>query len=372
MKICIDAVGLLPSQGGFSRYVQQLIDGLSASDAESEYVVLRNAANTYLTVPAERRFATVDAQTPARLYTYWGQVWLPLWKVAKQVDLWHSPVSVPPLWCPARTVITVHDLSWERIPSAYPWHARLYWKTLLPIALRRAAGIIAVSESTKRDLMEVYGVAGERITVVYLYVSVLDSAAVDSEPLQIRYTLPHAYILYVGQMHPRKNVPCLLRAFRVLKQRTALPHKLVLVGPAGGGLAVLQEHIRLLGLEADVIVLGTVPDSHLAAIYRAADLFVFPSLHEGFGYPPLEAMAHGVPTIVSNAGALPEVVGDAALQIDPTSSEDLAQRMLEVLSSTETAHTLRTRGLERVREFSMEKMVAGTLEVYRRALSMAV
>lgn len=267
-------------------------------------------------------------------------------------------------------VITVHDLIryfdlrgyalYIHRPNARDrFYLRLDYE-----GIRRAPAIIAVSETTKRDLIRHLGIPEERIFVVY---EGIDHSLF--RPVE-RRLVDYPYILFVGSEHPRKNLVTLLRALRLLKDRNGRFRdlKLVKVGAAGGAEAPFRlrtlEAVRELGLERDVVFTGTVPDEDLSAYYSGAEAYVSPSLYEGFGFPPLEAMACGCPVIVANAGAQPEVVGDAALVVDPHDPEALAAALEELLTDESLQRDLVQRGLQRAAQFTWERAARETEAVY--------
>ncbi len=181
-----------------------------------------------------------------------------------------------------------------------------------------------------------------------------------------RYNLPEGYILYVGAFRKNKNLELLLMTFQILKKKKKISQKLVLVGPKDWGSERVFLTIKKLNLENEVIITGAVSNDDLPFIYKEADVFVFPSLYEGFGYPPLEAMACGTPVVASNSSSLPEVVGEAGLYFDPLDIQDMAEKIYQVLSSPALAEKLKNLGAKRVQQFSMERMVQKYLEVYKK------
>ena len=265
-------------------------------------------------------------------------------------------MSVSPLFCRTRTVLTVHDLAYEYFPDYYSKTAILYWKFALRKACHKASQVLAVSESTKRDLVRFMQVPEDKVKVVYPCVSL---AHTESSPetlahMRNRYSLPENYVLYVGALHPRKNLGNLVKAFSIARANTRLPHKLVLAG-SGWAIEPILEEIARCGVQDEVILTGEIPESDLPLIYKGADLLVFPSHYEGFGYPPLEAMACGTPVIVSNTSSLPEVVGNTGRLVDPADPEDIAEKIIQVLQCPSLAEEMRSSALERSRQFSLNR-----------------
>lgn len=262
------------------------------------------------------------------------------------VDLYFNPhFFTAPVGC--GKVITFHDLSFERHPEFFSWRKRM-WQFFLMNALKeaqQAKKIIAVSESTKNDLINLYRVDPEKIKVIY-------SGVGDFQP-----GTPEKTILYFGTIEPRKNLIGLIKAFRLIKKPGL---KLVLAGSMGW---LYKDILKEAAGDSDIVFTGFVKEEDKSALYRSASLFVYPSFFEGFGFPPLEAMACGVPTIVSHNSSLPEVVGDAALMADPYNIDEMAWLMNEALNNVRLREELKKRGLAQAKKFSWEKCARETLSV---------
>jgi glycosyltransferase involved in cell wall biosynthesis len=291
-----------------------------------------------------------------------------------RLDLIHDPTGVCPFTIPApwgryRRVVTIHDAIAFRFPKGYPFLNNLLHRRYVPITVRNADAVITVSEYARADLTRFLSIPPERLHVVPNGVSdafrpvPLDEA----RAVAARYGLTLPYILTVGNLQARKNLPALLAAFRTLDPST-VPHRLAIVGQPMWNDAGFGDMINRSGLGQRVVRTGYVNDSDLPAIYSAADFLVFPSLHEGFGLPIIEAMASGTPVITSNAASLPEVAGDAALTVDATDVRVLASAIERVASDPALRQTLRTRGLKRAEAFDWGSVAAKTIAVYRRLL----
>ncbi len=374
MRIGLDLVNLRSLVDGVGRFTRELLAGLAAFDQDNEYWLFVSE-NIFKQLPvAGSQFHRCVANNPLARFLPKNQVYFALQSaLLPRLDILHSPVSVAPFvilpsW---RRIVTVHDLAFKANPETVTLTTRLWQNSAWPLCVRQVDHIVASSTSTKNDLMKFYRVPEDKISVVHLCVSWAEKPAVERGLPEIRdrYGLPARFIMHVGTPHRRKNILGLIRAFHLLKTRSALPHKLVLVGPVGwaGGpnSAAIGAEIRKFGLEADILVVGHVPDEELAVFYAAADLFVYPSFYEGFGLPPLEAMASGTPVVVSRTSSLPEVVGPAGLYFDPTSPDDIAEKISQVLTSSELSGRLKALGRERVRQFSLERMARAYLAVYQ-------
>jgi len=280
------------------------------------------------------------------------------------VDLFHATEHLLPRFSSVRTVFTLHDLIFLFHPETHKPLNRWFLTLMMPRFLRAADAVIAVSECTKRDAIRFYSIPEEKITVIYEGVSPRFRPANPEAVRAVRekYGLPERFILYVGTIEPRKNLTTLLEAFHHLLATRDL--RLVFVGKKGWLYEGFFRRLRELGLEDRVIFTGYVPDEDLPAIYSAADLFVFPSLYEGFGLPVLEAMACGTPVVCSNTSSLPEVAGDAAILVDPTDVRALAGAMERVLTDEHLRAEIYAKGLGRARQFTWAKAAQETLKVY--------
>jgi len=302
------------------------------------------------------------------LAVLWHRLQLPLWVelVTGSVDIFHSPDFVLPPVRRARTMLTVHDLSFMRYPECADAHLRAYLNKVVPRSVRRADLVLADSQHTKDDLAELLDVDADRIEVIYPGVEerfrpIGDKATL--EEVRKRYSLPPRFVLGLGTLQPRKNFTRLIEAYSLLI--THYPFlQLVIVGGKGWLYEEIFAAVEELGLEEKVIFAGFVADGDLPTLYNLADLFVFPSLYEGFGLPPLEAMACGTPVITSNASSLPEVVGEAGLMVEATDVKALAEAMKRVLEDDVLREGMIAKGLEQARQFTWQKAAAKLLNLY--------
>jgi glycosyltransferase involved in cell wall biosynthesis len=297
----------------------------------------------------------------------WEQLVQPFVLWQEKIDLIHSLAFVTPLVSPCPSVVTIYDLSFLIFPQGFKYSKRLYLSLLTRLSARKARRIITISESTKRDTVRLLEVSSEKIDVVYCGVDKVFHPLPEREVASFRQKrgLSERIILFVGTIEPRKNVVRLVEAYSRLRDRQV---KLVIGGAKGWLYQEVFTRVEELELTGDVLFPGYIPPEELPLWYNAAELFVYPSLYEGFGLPPLEAMACGTPVITSNVSALPEVIGRAGLAVDPMDSKGLAEAMNQVLGDGALSQSMREQGLARAGCFSWAKAARETVEVYRRAL----
>jgi glycosyltransferase involved in cell wall biosynthesis len=379
MRIVVDGLPLL-GEASIATYLRELLLHLAAEGKEHEYTLFfrgfrtetRRRAARLLADPAFARFPSRTTRIPDRLLELcWTvrSVHLPFTEVwLRRPDLFLSTIYVTPVFRGVAVVMIAYDLIPMRFPQFYGQD-----QPLLPSRIRRsierADAIIAISECTKRDYVELLGANPGRIHVVYPGVDGRFGPSIDGtfrDAVLARYRLRPPYLLYVGSLGPHKNVGTLVRVFRRLKQTRRIPHQLVICGRARWGREVVDAAQDLI-TTGDCTVVDFIPSTDVPALYHGADAFAFLSLYEGFGLPPLEAMACGIPVVVSNAGSLPEVVGDAALQVPPTDELAIEEALYRVLTDPGLRQELRARGLRQAALFSWRKAATETLNVFALA-----
>jgi glycosyltransferase involved in cell wall biosynthesis len=290
--------------------------------------------------------------------------------IKDRLDLFHtSYYPVPKL--PIPTVLTVNDLRFIHLPDTYRRCRRAFLQLMVRPSLHRATRIIAISQNTKNDIINYFNVVEDKIDVIHIpvgqqYKKVTDLTAL--EGIRRRYFLPERFILYVGHLEPRKNLYRLLLAFDQMYRTQGIVQKLVILGKPEFGFESLLAMVNERGLKTQVCFTGYVDEQDMPAIYTLADLLIFPSLHEGFGMPIIEAMACETPVVTSNLSAMPEVAGNAAILVDPYSVEDIVLGMLSLLKNEELCRDLIAEGLKRVKRFNSQETATAILRTYQRAL----
>lgn len=369
MRIAIDA-STISTQGGPRTYVLGLLDALLRIDHDNDYVVFYNDPIHLGRFPGAKEIVLAGKTPLARLWR--EHVALPLACRRERIDLLHCPKSAIPYFSPCPTVVTLHDLIPLKHPETEKFAAQMYWRLQIPIAARRSDFIITDSEHARREILEDFGLPPDKVKAIMLGFDPqmsMERRGVGGEAVLAKYGLPAEYLLYVGTIQPRKNLDTLIKAFNILKQNGTVDHKLVIVGRKGWLYERLFADIKAMNLESDIIFTGFVPDEELPYIYDHARVFAYLSLFEGFGLPPLEAMACGVPVITSNTTSLPEVVGDAGITVPPTDVTAVVAAFEKVLSQPEIARHMQEAGRARAELFSWEAAARQTLVAYRDAVA---
>ncbi len=363
MRIGIDARLVHYIRGGISNYILRLLPALAALDDENEYLVLHSRKSP---PPfSQANFRPVPCWTPP--HNRWERRALSLELIPRRLDLLHAPDFIPPAWGYRRVVITVHDLTFLYYPQFLTAASRRHYNRQIQWAVRRADHILADSHATRADLMAVLGVPEEKITVVHLAAdpAFRPLSAAEIVAVLSRYRLAPGYLLSVGTLEPRKNLPGLLQAYRLLLDERVTDAPLVLVGGKGWLYETIFAQVDALRLRDRVRFLHDVPDADLPALYNGAAVMATASFYEGFGLPPLEAMACGTPVVVAERASLPEVVGEAGLLVNPNEPDDIAHGLARVLSDGALRAQMRTLGLAQAARFSWERTARETLAVYR-------
>ncbi len=374
MRIGIDARFYGSLGKGLGRYTQKLIENLEkisaqGGDAQDEYFIFLRAENFNEYHPKNKNFQKVKADY--RWYTLSEQINMPRILNKYKLDLVHFPHFNVPLLYRKKFIITIHDLILIHFPTirgttlnpVFYWLKFLAYKVVIKSAIKRAKKIIAVSKFTKGDILKNYNVPNSKISVTYEACEDFCAFSPEnSEDILKRYAIIKPYILYVGNAYPHKNLEALVLAFaEITKIEKKL--KLVLVGREDYFYQRIKKLVNGKNIK-NVVFSGHVPDNDLDTIYRHSRLYVFPSLYEGFGLPPLEAMAKGVPIISSDHPCMKEVLGDSAHFFNSRKTEEIKQAVIKVLGNTPLQEELAAKGYEQIKKYSWKEMARRTLEIY--------
>lgn len=370
MRILIEALGIHYTGGGRSATLNLLEPLFNLGDG-IEYAVLLSQPEPALdtdTANVRQIIAPTQDRFGLRL---WAQFVVP--RLARDYDLVHFVKNLSVFGVSSKTVVTVYDLTVLLYPHLFPRTDVWYWRWVQPRMLRNADRVISISKTTARDLQEFYDLPSESITPIYPSYNARFRPVQREEKQRVmrKYRLPDEIIMHVGRLDRKKNLPNLLHAFSGFKEHSDFEGKLVLVGeeyPKSLD-TTLDRTAEQLQIADDVIFTGPVPVEDLPGLYGSATMVVFPSLHEGFGLVAVEAMACGTPLVVTDAGAVREVVGEAALIVDsPCDVTGLRESMLRLWQDPSLRQDLRTKGLHAVKRFSQERAVRQTLRLYREVI----
>jgi glycosyltransferase involved in cell wall biosynthesis len=371
MRIGVDARLMHHQKAGISKYTWHLLQAFAQLNLDDEFILFQHRKQSEPVVQATNfRRATLFAPVHTRLEQYM----VPVELARFQLSLLHSTDFIPPIYARVPTVITVHDLAFLHYPHFMTARSAAYYGQI-DRAVRAAEAVIVPSEHTRQDLVAMLGVSTAKINVIYEAAAEMFAPMPADEARAVvarEYGITAPYLLFVGTLEPRKNISGLLQAFHHLRTRygasdPAVADTLLVIAGGKGWLSdELDETVQRLGLASHVRFLGRVSDALLPRLYAAARAHVHPAHYEGFGLPPLEAMASGTPTIVSNVSSLPEVVSDAALLADPNNPEEIAVAMHRLLSDDALHAEMREKGLARARCFSWQRAATATLDVARR------
>lgn len=357
MKIGIDIQTTLGEKTGFGFYVENLINNLKKIDTKNNYSFFKPDTST-------------DLSAPQRLI--WDQLKIPQKAKIAKVDILHQPCFSAPIFYRGKVIVTIHDIIAILYGKDIPFYSRMFFSKIMPYSYHRADKIITISEHTKNDIIKYLKIPQDKIKVIY-------SAAGDEffsqpvgglsvlnhkiEAVKKKYKISGKYLIHIGTLNPRKNLSFLIKVFsQVIKQFP--DYQLVITGKKGWYYQGLFDSVKELGLESKVIFTGYIEDKEKPLLYKGATIFVFPSLYEGFGLPPLEAMASGCPVISSNTSSLPEILGSAGILLSPSDELAWVRSIKSVLSDKKIQNNLSKQGILQAKKFSWEKTARETLEVY--------
>jgi glycosyltransferase involved in cell wall biosynthesis len=384
MRIGIDATALPSRPVGAGNYIIQLIRAIAGwtkisdpvTDSSQltglEFVIFVQRSRLELLnieeIPNLHLVVLPNISPSMRLL--WEQISFPKLVKNHHLDLLHSLHYTMPLAYPGRTVVTFHDMTFFLYPHHHTLPKRYFFRFFIRASSRQAVALIADSESTRQDAIRLVGVSPGKIFTVQLGVTQEFHPIRDNSILQQarqKYHLPEHFLLYVGMIEPRKNLPLLLQSFAAIAHQMP-DYRLVIVGPKGWMVDNMLQQTEQLNISDKVHFTGYVEQADLPLIYNMADVFIYPSVYEGFGLPVLEAMACGIPVITSNVSSMPEIVGDAGVLFAPNDSQDLARSLLNLINNPMDRQRLSLMGLERAASFTWNSTAEKTIAVYRHVL----
>jgi glycosyltransferase involved in cell wall biosynthesis len=367
VRIGINALYLLPGKvGGSEIYIRNLVKQLVAIDRDNEYLIFvnRESAGIFESLASGVRVISCPVHAANRpLRILWEQFVLP-WQVRRHhIAVLLSAGMTAPFVCPVTSVLVLYDLQHINQPQNFSWFYLPFLKGIVYASAKSADAILTISHEAKRDIMRSYHLSADAIAVTHLAVDhdvFYPGNDSDISAIRAKYRLPPRFLLYAASSLPHKNHERLFHAFQLVREKSP-ELKLLLIGARDKGAQDLSEKIILMGLEQDVTLMGWVPFEDVPSIYRACEAFVFPTLHEGFGLPVIEAMACAVPVVCSRIEPLQEVAGDAALYIDPRDPADMARVILSAVNDAAVRKEYIGKGLKRAQAFTWEATAGKTL-----------
>ncbi len=352
----------LGEPGGIGMYTTSILDALLRLDQRNQYFLIYKRPEHLGRFSSFSNVTERVVSAPNKLW--WDQITVPRFAKAEGLDVIYNPKLSVPLVTRSKTVLVMHGADQFAAPHTFKWHDRVYFTIANRLYCKRASAIIAMTHTGAKDIVRYMGATPENIHVIHESYNELCCvwSKEKAEEVREKYSLPERFILFVGGIEPKKNVKSLFKAFAAIK--SDIPHKLVLVGFNRWKMSDQLGIMDQLGIREDVVFTGFIPDEVVPATYNLADLFVFPSLYEGFGMPVLEAMACGCPVITTTTGCSPEVAGKAAILVDPLRPDEIARWIQRVLTEKTLRDELIEKGLKRAKEFSWQRCAQETISPF--------
>jgi len=352
MKIGIDIQTIIGQKTGFGFYVSNLTENLKKIDQTNKYFLFKPDTDK-------------DFSAPQRFI--WDQYRIPALARKNKINILHQPCFSLPVCYSGKIVATIHDLIAVKFNKDIPFFSRQFFARWMPFTYHKADAIISVSQHTKRDIIKYFKIPEEKITVIPLAASKNYHPVEESDKIQSikrKYNTGDKFILHIGTLNPRKNLLFLVEVFAEIVKKIK-NYNLVIVGKEGWYYEKLYEKVRALGIEKKVRFCGYIDEADKTYLYNAASLFVFPSLYEGFGFPPLEAMSCSIPVVSSNTSSMPEVIGDAGILLSPTDKYAWIKAIENILSNEKLRLKMSKLSLARSKLFSWEKCARETIKIYQ-------
>jgi glycosyltransferase involved in cell wall biosynthesis len=370
MKIGLDGRFWSAEAAGLARYSKELVNNLLKIDKENEYFLFLLPEHFAKFKSSYKNLKPI--QVSSKHYTIKEQIKLPFEMNKVKLDFMHFLSFNHPVFWPGKFIITIHDLTLFFYPSKRGKTIVQMWamKGVMKDAAERALKIIVPSESTKKDLVNNFNIEPEKVFVTYEGVPKEFKPLSNSKINQFKKThkLEKPFLLYLGQHRPHKNLEKLIKAFEIAKKNSGLDFQLVIGGKPDPNYKTLNDKIQNSDYSKDIICPGFIKEKDIISWYNSATAFIFPSLYEGFGLPPLEAMACGTPVLSSNTSSMPEVLGNAAIYFNPSNVNEMSDKIIEIIKKPELQNEMAEKGLQQVKKFSFQKMAEETLKVYNSVL----
>jgi glycosyltransferase involved in cell wall biosynthesis len=386
MKIVIDARCLMGGRRtGVEEYTLGLLNNLFTIDKKNDYILFLSGAKkprfnfSVFSQYKNVKIKHLKISNKVLNFFFWYLNWPKIDELAGKADVVFIPnIIFGAVSEKTKLVVTIHDLSFERHPEFFSLKRR-WWHIFINARkiCRRADRIIAVSDSTKNDLVDLYGVPEEKIRTVYNAISknfkVVDRNSAELVRIKKKYGLPYKFILFLGTIEPRKNISGLIKAYEALQKYAKKnnleeieKYNLIITGESGWKNEKIFLEINNSEFKNKIKIINSIPDEDKVYLYNLASLFVYPSFFEGFGFPPLEAMACGTPVIASNNSSLPEIIGEAGILIDPDKPEEIFKAIKEIITKRELRENLIQKSLQKTREFSWQKTAREVLKMFEK------
>ncbi|TBO44286.1 glycosyltransferase family 4 protein [Pedobacter kyonggii] len=374
-NILINGLLLKSEHSGVQYSIEYLVEALSSLESNCHKIEVLLSTKYEGTILESKSLGIkrVDISTFGRYSRiYLENFMLPSYLHKNKFHLYHSPGYVLPLFLKTNSIITIHDLIALDYPDLCQNETAIYYNLLLAKSINSARKIIAVSNTVKKDIINKFPKINEdKIHVIYpgidsRFSRVTDQIFLDSVIFKLK--LPDRFLLFVGNLEPKKNIDAIIKAYDELKKQTLTRHKLVIVGKPGWKYASIFNLVKSRNLQNDVLFLGYIDDAYLPAIYSLADMLIFPSFYEGFGIPVIEAMACGCPVIISNKGALPEISGGICLQVDPFSISEILNAIRILMQDSEQRELISNKGLKWAERYTWQTAADKTFQVYKEAI----
>ncbi len=366
MKILINGLQIGKNNTGVQYYTKHLYNAIKKINPVSLKVILYKQNTNPRSPFFFNLFLSFLSPSKNRLFRILNENYcLPRYLRKHNFYLFHSPNYVLPFFFKTPSIVTVHDLFTFDFPKLCRWKSVMYFKLFLPRSIQKTDKIISVSETVKNDILSRFNIPHDKVVVIPLGVPAFFRKTINPFFLS-KYAITNSYILFVGNIEPKKNLVRLIEAYHKLICEEKISHQLIIAGKKGWKYKEVFSIVQSLNLQDKVVFTGYVPEHDLPALYSMAELFVFPSVYEGFGIPPLEAMACEIPVLASNTGALPETTGGNCLLVNPYNIDEIAEGIYKLLTDKNLRKSYIEKGKKWVESFTWERTARKTLEVYKQ------